>query len=579
VETKANYVLIGLFAIAGFLGMLAFFLWLARVELDRQFAYYDIRFSSVSGLGNASDVRFSGLPVGQVVDVRLSPDRDGTIAVRIEVAADTPVRTDSVATIEAQGVTGVSFVSIGPGSPEAPLLLAVSDTNIPEIEAGRSTLQSLTEDAPELVAETLRVVQQVGDLFRGENADRLERILVNSETASAEFSSAMEGFSGIAGTVDQFAEQINRFNTTLDALTQDLSLVLSTANETLGGFGQVAADARGVLESGAETLTSADGLIAEAQRYIAEDLSATTAGAQDTLAALRTDLAALRTDASALIETLQVTGATATTRLQEAEVTLERANTLLASLDTTTVAVEAAATRFDGLLVDQATPLLTETRVAVTNATEAISTIQTAAETDLPAIMADIRAAVENARTVIDKVGRDLTTATADVPALVASAETAVTQVTDTFANANDTLAAMNAALETGQRTLVAAESAFSGADSLINEDIAGLIAELETTVAGLNTAIDTVSEDLPAISAEVRAASTAASDAFAQLRGLVDASTPGVQQFTTTGLPLFTRLTQETRELIFNLDQLTRQIERGPTQFLLNRDLPEFRR
>jgi phospholipid/cholesterol/gamma-HCH transport system substrate-binding protein len=579
VETKANYVLIGLFAIAGFLGMLLFFLWLARVELDRQFAYYDVRFSSVSGLGNASDVRFSGLPVGQVVDVRLSPDRDGTIAVRLEVAADTPVRADSVATIEAQGVTGVSFVSISPGSPETPLLTEVSDVDIPEIEAGRSTLQSLTEDAPELVAETLRVVQQVGDLFRGENADRLERILINAETASADFSAALDGFSGMAGTVDQFAEQINRFNTTLDALTQDLSLVLSTANETLGGIGQVAADARGLVESGTGTLSAADGLIAEAQRYIAEDLSTTTAEAQDTLAALRTDIEALRADASALIETLQVTGTTATARLQEAEVTLERANALIASLDTTTVAVEAAATRFDGLLVDQATPLLTETRTAVTNATEAISTIRTAAETDLPAIMTDIRTAVENARTVIDTVGRDLTSATADVPALVASAETAVAQVTDTFANANETLTAMNDALETGQRTLVAAESAFTGADALINDDIAGLIAELETTVQGLNAAIDTVSEDLPAISAEVRAASTAASDAFTQLRGLVDASAPGLQSFAATGLPLYTRLAQETRALIANLDQLTRQIERGPTHFLLNRDLPEFRR
>jgi phospholipid/cholesterol/gamma-HCH transport system substrate-binding protein len=151
--------------------------------------------------------------------------------------------------------------------------------------------------------------------------------------------------------------------------------------------------------------------------------------------------------------------------------------------------------------------------------------------------------------------------------------------VTQTFANANETLAAMNAALETGERTLEAAESAFTGADRLINEDLEGLIAELETTVQGLNSAVATVAADLPEISAEVLAASEAASTAFTQLRSLVDASTPGVQEFTTTALPLFSRLAQETRTLIGNLDQLTRQIERSPTQFLLDRDLPEFRR
>lgn len=116
-ETRANYVLIGAFALAGFLAMLAAFLWFANIRLDRQFAYYDIDFPSVSGLSDASDVRFSGLPVGQVVDVRLSPERDGTVRVRIEIGADTPVRSDSVATIEAQGVTGVSYVGLSAGTP------------------------------------------------------------------------------------------------------------------------------------------------------------------------------------------------------------------------------------------------------------------------------------------------------------------------------------------------------------------------------------------------------------------------------------------------------------------------------
>jgi len=579
VETKANYTLIGLFAVFGLVGILGFFLWLARVELDRQFTYFDVRFSSVAGLSDASDVRFGGLPVGQVVDVRLSPDRDGTITVRVEVSADTPVRTDSEATIEAQGVTGVSYVGISQGTPDAPLLLPSGPGDIPEIEAGRSALQSLTEDAPALLAETLRVVEEIGALFSDENSGRLERILVNAEEASNDFASAVQGFSGIAETVDEFAQQINRFNTTLDTLTEDLSLVLSTANETLGGIGQLAYDARVVVEGGTETLETADAMLTEAQRYITEDLSTATAEAQSTLTAIRTDLAEIRDGAAELLETLQDTGTTATTRLEEAEETLSRANTLLATLDTTAAAVDTAATRFDGLLEDQATPLLIETRLAVSTATKLIETVRDTAVTDLPGILEDIRAGVESARGVIETVGGDLTAASESIPGLVATAETTMVQVTQTFANANETLGAMNAALDTGQRTLEAAESTFTGADALINDDLSGLIAELEGTVQGLNDAIGTVAADLPQISAEVRAASAAASDAFGQLRGLVDGAAPGLQEFTATGLPLFSRLAQETRTLINNLDQLTRQIERSPTQFLLDRDLPEFRR
>jgi hypothetical protein len=80
---------------------------------------------------------------------------------------------------------------------EAPLLIEVSGAGIPEITSGRSTLQALTEDAPELVSETLLVVREIGDLFRGENADRIERTLINAEAASEEFAARWKGFPGL----------------------------------------------------------------------------------------------------------------------------------------------------------------------------------------------------------------------------------------------------------------------------------------------------------------------------------------------------------------------------------------------
>jgi phospholipid/cholesterol/gamma-HCH transport system substrate-binding protein len=76
-----------------------------------------------------------------------------------------------------------------------------------------------------------------------------------------------------------------------------------------------------------------------------------------------------------------------------------------------------------------------------------------------------------------------------------------------------------------------------------------------------------------------VRAASQAAAETFSGLQGLVEGSAPGIQAFTTTALPLYTRLATETRTLIGNLDRLTQTISRNPTQFLLNSDVPEFRR
>ncbi|MBT8411765.1 MAG: MCE family protein, partial [Octadecabacter sp.] len=272
-ETRANYILIGAFTLAGIFGLVGLFLWFARVELDQRFSYYDVRFTSVSGLSEASDVRFSGLPVGQVVDVRLSPDRDGTILVRLEVDADTPVRSDSIATIESQGVTGVSYVLIGPGTPSAPLVEATDAVPVPEITAGRSVFQSLSEDAPQLIEETLKVVEDLGTILGGDNQERFDRILNNVEGASETFAQTLNDFSEVAGTVTEFADQIGAFTAILDGLSDDIESLLQSADSTITSIGNLTDEARDVLVTGTDSLVVAQSTFNRADAFINEDLT------------------------------------------------------------------------------------------------------------------------------------------------------------------------------------------------------------------------------------------------------------------------------------------------------------------
>ncbi len=578
-ETRANFILIGLFTLAGAIGIVGLFLWFARVELDRQFDYYDIRFTSVSGLSEASDVRFSGLPVGQVVDVRLSPDQDGTILVRVEVDAETPVRVDSVATIEAQGVTGVSFVLIGPGTLAAPLLEPSAEKPVPELTAGRSVFQSLSEEAPQLINETLRVVEEVGLLFGGENQARFQRILVNVEDASDDLATTLEDFSAAASSVSEFTERVEEFNAILETVADDLEDVLQTADTTLAAIGELSDEAEMALTTGTETLEVAQGAISAAETYIAEDLTATTDALRVTVTELRTEIATLSEDAQGLIATFNTTGETATTRLTEAEATLDAVDGAVTQLTETLGSVDTAAAQVTTLLETEGGPLLSEARAAVARATEAIEVIATAAETDLPQMVADIRSATDTASTVIAEVAEDLSSASGRIEGLTISAETALTQVTETFSNANTTLEAITGAMVTGERTLEVAERAFAGADQVISEDLGGIVDGLEASLATLNGAIAQVSEDIPEITGDLRAASQSAEDAFATLRDVIASSGPAVTEFTRTGLPLYTRLADETRALIRNLDRLTQQIQRDPARFFLDRQSPEFQR
>lgn len=578
-ETRANFVLIGLFTLAGIAGLVGMLVWFARVELDQRFAYYDVRFTSVAGLSEASDVRFAGLPVGQVVDVRLSPDRSGTVLVRLEVDAETPVRTDSVATIEAQGVTGVSFVGISAGESSSELLLPSSDAPVPEIDAGQSAFQALTEDAPQLLTEALEVIEEVNTLLGSENQERVANILENAETASNALADTLDAFAEVPDTVQRFTDQVEAFNAILAGIAPEVETLLTTADSTVGALGALSEEASTMIVTANDTLTVAQSTFNEAQRFLNEDLTNTTIALERAITDLQGEIAVISDSAQSVLATFDETGAVATQRLTEAEATLAQASETLTILSQTATTVEETASGFTSLLDTQAEPLIVETRATVARAADAIDTIAQTAETDLPVIIEDIRTATATASEAIQQVAADLSGASGRIDLLTTTGQTALEDAIETFAIANVTLEAITDSMAIADETLIAAEETFTGANRIINEDMDQIITTLQNSIANLNGAIVNVSGEIPLITADLRNASRSAAQAFGSIEAAVDSTSPAVTEFARTGLPLFTRVADETRGLIRNLDRLTQQIERDPTRFFLDRQSPEFQR
>ena len=129
--------------------MIGFVAWLAKVDIDREFNAYHIFFEgSVTGLSSASNVLYRGIPVGTVNEVIIDPDDSSRVRVTVEVASNTPIREDSVATLELQGITGASLIQITGGSADSPELVAKSDQTLPVIRSKPSSFQQLFAGAP-----------------------------------------------------------------------------------------------------------------------------------------------------------------------------------------------------------------------------------------------------------------------------------------------------------------------------------------------------------------------------------------------------------------------------------------------
>jgi phospholipid/cholesterol/gamma-HCH transport system substrate-binding protein len=316
-ETKANFVLIGAFALAGIIGGLAFLLWLAKVQVDRQYAYYNVLFDDVSGLGAAGDVRFNGLVVGQVVDLALDPEDPARVRVRLEVAAETPVRTDTVATLESQGVTGVSFVSLSGGSQTAAML--PEDGVIP---SRPSAFQSVLEGAPALLQRAADLLDNINQVVNAENQAAVGTILENLASASGRFDASMASFETLSGDLSLAARDLSAFTTRLDRLADTAETTLTAATDTLGVTREAVDAARGTIDTATTTLENIDKTFLSASTVIENDIANLLAEGTQTAAALREGIARLEPRATAAFTAAQQT-------LSAAEQSFNSVNTLL----------------------------------------------------------------------------------------------------------------------------------------------------------------------------------------------------------------------------------------------------------
>ncbi len=237
-ETRASYLLVGIFVVVGIVAMLAAAVWVAGTRADRGTVLYDIYFEgSVAGLKPGNAVQYRGIPVGGVLDMRIDPENVEQVLVTIEVEAGTPIREDTEATLAMQGITGVSFIQLTGGTQDSPDLKPAPGRDRAVIRSRPSQLAALIDAAPELLNRTIEVVGQMEKLLGDENLGRIASSLDNIESMTGT----------LAGSGDEIEAMLAEGARTMEGLRQ----VTDRANDMLaaveGDVGGVAKDTRLVL--------------------------------------------------------------------------------------------------------------------------------------------------------------------------------------------------------------------------------------------------------------------------------------------------------------------------------------------
>lgn len=194
-EIRAPYALLGVFVLAVIGAAFGFVYWLHNTAGLGERTIYRIRYeNTVSGLLKGAAVLFNGIRVGEVTELQLDSENPRQIIVTIAVVSTTPVRADTQAGLEFQGLTGVPVVTLQGGNADSAAWTSKSRI-LPTLIADPLAGQSMTQAA----RDALRRV----DTVLAENSEPLRSTIANLQTFSAALARNSDRLDGIIAGVER----------------------------------------------------------------------------------------------------------------------------------------------------------------------------------------------------------------------------------------------------------------------------------------------------------------------------------------------------------------------------------------
>jgi phospholipid/cholesterol/gamma-HCH transport system substrate-binding protein len=210
VEREANYAAVGAFVLLVIVMGGLFVYWYSDSREHRDYQRYEIYFEgSVSGLERGAAVRFLGVDVGRVADMRV----DTRDAVRVQVIADidstAPISDATVAELSLQGITGLLYIDLIRNNGSRRLSAPVPSEKYPVIRSVRSNFDVLLSSLPDLIGIVSGVAERAAMVLSDENLASVSRTLANLDKATAGLPDTMREIRSLVADLRDATAEIN----------------------------------------------------------------------------------------------------------------------------------------------------------------------------------------------------------------------------------------------------------------------------------------------------------------------------------------------------------------------------------
>lgn len=185
-ENRSHALIAGLFTLVlGAAVLMTLYLFGEKREATRELVV--VTKQNVSGLNPQAQVRYRGIRVGKVLDIRLDPEDVSNILIQVEVEKLVPLTQGTHAQLSYQGVTGIAHVLIeDDGDDLRPL-----EGELPRIPMQPSMLEHLEETLPDVLNQVQTFLGSANQLLGQDNRRHLGQTLANLESASERMNSTL----------------------------------------------------------------------------------------------------------------------------------------------------------------------------------------------------------------------------------------------------------------------------------------------------------------------------------------------------------------------------------------------------
>lgn len=184
---------VGIFFSVALAGVAGFSMWLAGTKGNQPMVHYSMLFEDdVSGLSLGGPVYYLGVNVGQVSAMELIPGDHVKVRVDINILETTPVDSGSWASLNAQGITGVTVINISGQPGDHSPIKQTEGFKYPLIPIRQTGLSALLAGAPKTVEKLNHLLDQVNELMGPQNRETVTQILQQFESLTAELSDQRE---------------------------------------------------------------------------------------------------------------------------------------------------------------------------------------------------------------------------------------------------------------------------------------------------------------------------------------------------------------------------------------------------